>query len=58
MTVIDTLVLNNTERAGHVTRRYLYFRHQDCPDRLWGVCLQLQEVLDRDLTFFAPSAPF
>lgn len=58
ITVIDKMALNNDETAGHVTRHYHFFKHDDCPDDLWGACLHLKEVLERDLTFFAPSPPF
>jgi len=58
ITAIDKMALNDDETAGHVTRHYHFFKHDDCPDELWRACLHLKEVLERDLTLFAPSPPF
>lgn len=58
ITAVDKMALNEDETAGHVTRHYHFFNHDDCPDELWRVCLHSKEVLERDLTFFAPSPPF
>jgi hypothetical protein len=56
VTVIDKMALNDNATAGHVTRHYQFFRHRDCPDELWEACLQLKEVLERNLIFFAVAA--
>jgi hypothetical protein len=58
ITAIDKVHLNTDVTAGHVTRHFHYFMHDDCPDDLWTACLHLKEILDRDWTYFAPSAPF
>jgi len=56
--VIDKIYLNDGATAGHVTMHYHYFKHDGCPDDLWMACLYLKEILDRELTYLAPSPPF
>jgi hypothetical protein len=58
ISAIDKIHLNDDATAGHVTRHFHFFKHNDCPRELWRACLDLKEVLERDLTLFAPSPPF
>jgi hypothetical protein len=58
VSVIDKMHLTVDQTAGHVTRHFDFFRHEDCPEPLWDACLQLKDFLERDLTYFAPSPPF
>lgn len=58
ITAIDKMHLNADATAGHVTRHHHFFRQHECPDAFWDACLHLKDLLDRELTHFAPSPPF
>ena len=58
ITAIDKPHLNRGQSAGHIGRVYDFFMADGCSEELWNACLYLKEIVDSDLSFFAPSPPF